>query len=78
METVMQQPFWIFFGFFFPLFIFRYRIVHTWPSPAISVIYTALVLGIAVATGVGFLFDSKIASFLACAISAYLILFLKK
>ena len=58
--------------------MFRYRIVHTWPSLAISVIYTALVLGIAVATGVGFLFDSKIASFLACAISAYLILFLKK
>ena len=74
----MQQPFWIFFGFFFPLFIFRYRIVHTWPSLAISVIYTALVLGIAVATGVGFLFDSKIASFLACATSTYLVPLLKR
>lgn len=74
----MQQPFWIFFGFFFPLFIFRYRIVRTWPSLVVSVIYTALVLVIAVATGVGFLFDSKIASFLACAISAYLVLLLKR
>ena len=74
----MQHPFWMIFGFFLPLFIFRYRIVHTWPSLAISVIYTALVLGIAVATGVGFLFDSKIASFLACATSAYLVLLLKR
>ena len=74
----MQQPFWIFFGFFFPHFIFRYRIVHTWPSLVVSVIYTALVLVIAVATGVGFLFDSKIASFLACATSTYLVPLLKR
>ena len=74
----MQHPFWMVVGFFLPLFIFRDGIVHTWPSLAISVIYTALVLVIAVATGVGFLFDSKIASFLACATSAYLVLLLKR
>lgn len=74
----MQHPFWMFFGFFFPLFIFRHRKVQTWPSLAVSVIYTVLVLGIAVVTGIGFLFDSKLVSFLACATSAYLVLLLKK
>lgn len=68
----------MFFCFFFPLFASGSKFSETLTRPFFVLAYTALVSFIAMVSGIGFLFDSRTASFLMCTVSVYLVFAMKK